>query len=180
MGTLTACPRSRWKQSIRSDATTSCASWWPLESPILKPRTLPKTCFSARLTHLRGPNRLRTFSGGCSLAQGLAINRHHRRRREIPFPKESWRNWEALLPDHCDGVENWLYRRQLLRKIGRTLDTITPMEKRCLLLRSQGATYREAAIASGITMDRAIYLTGTAVRKLQCAMEQQGFTLIGK
>lgn len=99
--------------------------------------------------------------------RNLAINRYHRKRWELPSPREAWQRWESILPGNEEPIDVRLHRKRLMLEVHRALENmLSPIEKGCLVLRSRGATYREIALKLGISMDRAIYATGRAIDKL--------------
>ena len=99
--------------------------------------------------------------------RNLAINRHRRKRWELPNPREAWQRWESILPGNEEPIDVRLHRKHLMQEMHRALDNVlSPIEKGCLVLRSRGATYREIAFELRISMDQAIYATGRAIDKL--------------
>lgn len=100
-------------------------------------------------------------------AKNLAINQHHKAKREIAVHPETWRLWEASVPSQEPSAEVHLLRDDRLQKVRCALnETLRPLERDCLVLRGRGCTYRQIAERLDISLDRAIYYTGAAIDKV--------------
>lgn len=113
------------------------------------------------------PNRIdNLFHWLCTCAKNLAITRHHRSRRELFFSRERWVRWEQSIASPGRDALRRMEEQQALEELARAFRMLTPCERQCLILRSQGATFREVAETLWITMRAGVYATGAALRKL--------------
>lgn len=101
------------------------------------------------------PNNLFRWLLAC--AKNLAINKHHRSRREVSAGASSWEQWESGLPDGNLNIELQLADRDRRQRVHRALEQVlNSLERDCLVLRSRGLTYRAVAERLDISMDRAV------------------------
>lgn len=103
-------------------------------------------------------------------AKNLAIDRWHRGQREMLVPARLWEMWKKTLPtpDSTPGKSYTMERRLWLIEALTSLDVT---EQQCMVLRSEGATFREIATALNVPLRHAVYLTGKAVQKLRSSLQ---------
>ncbi len=100
-------------------------------------------------------------------ARNLAIDRYQRSRKETLATGELWKYWEETLVDKGEGLEARVYRKQRQKCLIDAISKLNPIEQQCLVLRSEGVTFREIAKSLGISMQNAVYATDVAIQKLQ-------------
>jgi RNA polymerase sigma factor (sigma-70 family) len=104
-------------------------------------------------------------------AKNLAINRYRRNSRETTVPEHAWKQWENALTDSAESIELQLQEEERRARIARALDALSAAEQQCLVLRSQGAPFREIATGLDVPLRRAVYLTSIAIRKVQSQLD---------
>jgi RNA polymerase sigma factor (sigma-70 family) len=100
-------------------------------------------------------------------ARNLAIDRYHRTKKETLASQELWKYWEETLVDEREGLEARVYRTQRQMRLIDAISKLSPIEQQCLVLRSEGVTFREIAKSLCISMQDAVYATDVAIQKLQ-------------
>lgn len=100
-------------------------------------------------------------------AKNLAIDRQRRSKREVLAPAALWKRWEETMGDAAPSAVFTLQERERFERFHRALATLTAEEQKCVLLRSRGSTFREVAEALEVPLRSAIYITNTALQKLQ-------------
>ena len=100
-------------------------------------------------------------------ARNLAIDRYHRARKETLATEELWKYWEETLVDDREGLEARVYRKQRRMRLVEAISKLSAIEQQCLVLRSEGVTFREIAKSLGISMQDAVYTTDVAIQRLQ-------------
>jgi RNA polymerase sigma factor (sigma-70 family) len=100
-------------------------------------------------------------------AKNLAINHYRRNGRETTISGDSWKRWENALSDSSGDVEQRLHDNERRIRVTQALDALPAAEQQCLLLRSQGAPFREIAAELDVSLRRAVYLTSVAIKKVQ-------------
>lgn len=100
-------------------------------------------------------------------ARNLAIDRYHRAKKETLATEELWKYWEQTLVDEREGLEALVYRKQCRMRLVEAISKLSAIEQQCLVLRSEGVTFREIAKSLGISMQNAVYATDVAIQKLQ-------------
>jgi RNA polymerase sigma-70 factor (ECF subfamily) len=117
------------------------------------------------------PDNLFSWAKVC--ARNMAINRFRRHRRETPAPASFWKRWEETHPDSDPGADFHLQEEERYRSLTKWVSTLSDIEQQCVVLRSQGITFREMAVALELPMRRVIYITSVAIQKLKCEREIQ-------
>lgn len=102
----------------------------------------------------------------CTCAKNLAITRYHRARREVLISPEHWQFWEGSLPHPDRNALSLLEEKEKLHALAQAFSLLGRREQRCLILRSNGSTFREIAELLNISLRSAVYSTGMALRKL--------------
>lgn len=110
------------------------------------------------------------FAWLVTCAKNLAIKRHLRDQRESTISDVRWRIWEAKTADGRLDAHRELERRERVKAFKGILATMDPMEARCLILRSQGLTFREIGERLDIPLRRASYLATAALEKVEQAI----------
>ncbi len=100
-------------------------------------------------------------------ARNLAIDRYHRAKKETLATKELWKYWEETLVDEGEGLEARVYRKERQMRLVQAIAQLSSLEQQCLVLRSEGVTFREIAKSLEISMQNAVYATDVAIQKLQ-------------
>lgn len=100
-------------------------------------------------------------------ARNLATDRYHRAKKEPLATQELWKYWEDTLVDDGEGLEARVYRKQRQKRLIEAISTLSPIEQQCIVLRSEGVTFREIAKSLGVPMQNAVYATDVAIQKLQ-------------
>jgi RNA polymerase sigma factor (sigma-70 family) len=106
-------------------------------------------------------------------AKNLAINRYRRRKREVLAPASVWKKWEETLPDSRSSAELLLQEDERYRNLAAWVSTLSDVEQKCAVLRSQGIPFREMAVALDLPMRKVVYITGVAIQKLKRQREGQ-------
>lgn len=105
-------------------------------------------------------------------ARNLAINRFRRGCREIQVVDNLWKKWERTLPDPGCDTEGACIHRERCRKLARAIASLEPEEQQCILLRSDGVTFRQIGETLQLSTSRVVYLTRLATEKLHAAMQR--------
>jgi RNA polymerase sigma factor (sigma-70 family) len=100
-------------------------------------------------------------------AKRLAMRRGERSRREITAPTEMWESWQPILQHNQPSFEDALEERQQRQRVRTALRGLSARERRCLLMRSHGHSFREVAASLDIKLHQAAYHTDVAIEKLQ-------------
>jgi len=106
-------------------------------------------------------------------AKNLAINRYRRHLREVPAPARVWKRWEETLPDTRPSAEFHFQEEERYRKLTEWVSTLSDLEQKCAVMRSQGIPFREMAVALELPMRKVIYITSNAILKLKSLREAQ-------
>lgn len=112
------------------------------------------------------------FAWLLTCAKNLAIKRHQRSQRESTMSDVRWRIWETRSADERVDVHGELERRERVAAIRRIVATLDRMEARCLILKSQGLTFREIGEQLDIPLRRASYLVSTALEKVEQSVQE--------
>jgi RNA polymerase sigma-70 factor (ECF subfamily) len=81
------------------------------------------------------------------VAHNLSLNL---RSREKPFPSLN-PEWERFTALRVESPERAILDREKARKVQSALETLSPQQRNCLYLRSEGLRYREIADVMGIS-----------------------------
>jgi DNA-directed RNA polymerase specialized sigma24 family protein len=65
----------------------------------------------------------------------------------------------------------YLHEKERRTRVAQALDALTAAEQRCLVQRSQGTPFREIANDLNVPLQRAVYLTSVAIKKVQSQLE---------
>ncbi len=103
-------------------------------------------------------------------AKNLAVSRYRRSKREMLAPAERWKEWEESIAAPGKSILAQLEAQQEYAILTHALAQLTVREQQCILLRSQGYTYDEAADALSISRRSAVYAVSTALASLQQAL----------
>lgn len=117
----------------------------------------------------RQPHRPYEWLLAC--ARNLAISRFRRGGREIKVVGDLWSKWERTLADPACDIEGMHIHRERCRKLARAIAALDPDEQQCILLRSDGVTFRQIGETLQLPLRRVVYLTHLATEKLQAAMQ---------
>lgn len=112
------------------------------------------------------------FAWLLTCAKNLAIKRHQRSQRESTMSDVRWRIWETRSADQRVDIHGELERREQLASIRRVVATLDRLEAKCLILKSQGLTFREIGERLDIPLRRASYLVTTALEKVEQAVQK--------
>lgn len=119
------------------------------------------------------PERLYDWLLAC--ARNLAISRFRRGCREIRVADDLWKKWERTLADAGCDVEGACLNRERGRKLARAIASLDREEQQCILLRSDGVTFRQIGETLQLPQNRVVYLTRLAMEKLHAAMHSSAF-----
>lgn len=108
-------------------------------------------------------------------ARNLAISGFRRGRREIKVVDDLWRKWERTLADPGHDAEAACIHRERCFKLARAIASLEPEEQQCILLRSEGVTFRQIGETLQLPLRRVVYLTHLATEKLHAAMQSSTF-----
>lgn len=108
-------------------------------------------------------------------ARNLAISRFRRAWREIRVVDDLWKKWERTLADPGCDTEGTCIHRERCSKLARAITSLTLQEQQCILLRSDGVTYRQIGETLQLSLRRVMYLTHLATEKLHAAMQRSTF-----
>lgn len=118
-----------------------------------------------RFREKQAPDNLFAWLVAC--AKHAIVDGYRSRHREVmPSPGE----WEALereISDRCTPGIRTLIDQQHLCSVLQAIDSLDEIERRCLLMWSEGAKFREIAEQLGIPLRTAAYHTNAAIEKLQ-------------
>ncbi len=99
--------------------------------------------------------------------RNLALKRFRRCSREIQVIDDVWKMWERSVGDPSSDPEAEYEARECSRRWRQALASLSPESQQCILLRSEGVTFREIASILGLPMRRVVYLTNMALTDLQ-------------
>ncbi len=100
-------------------------------------------------------------------AKNMAMNRRRGEKREVLAPSALWRQWEEMIGDGAPGADLAIQERERLVQFRQSLARLTAVEQQSVVLRCQGRTFREIALALNLPLRSAIYTTSTALQKMQ-------------
>ncbi len=115
--------------------------------------------------HNRHPGNLLAWLTAC--AKNLAIDRWHKMQKERLVSAEMWQEWSKTLPRPDSIREGGSYSIERKLWLIEALASLDGTEQQCMVMRSEGATFREIAAALQVPLRHAVYLTTTAVQKLR-------------
>lgn len=76
---------------------------------------------------------------------GLKVRSSEKAFRTLPL------NWEQYMPAVAESPEQSLLGREKMRKVQEAVATLSPQQRNCLYLRSEGLRYREIADVLGVS-----------------------------
>jgi RNA polymerase sigma-70 factor (ECF subfamily) len=113
----------------------------------------------------RAPENL--FAWLVASAKNAVIDRFRRQRHEVAPSPGQWAELEYRLSDLRASGDQTLIERERYSWVLEAVGSLGETERRCLLLRSEGVTFREIAKLLGIPLRTAAYHTNAAIEKLQ-------------
>lgn len=122
--------------------------------------------------NVKRPERLYDWLLTC--ARNLAITHLYRRRREPCVAECIWSKWERIIADPAYHTEADCLHRERCRRLIAAVAALDSKERQCILLRSDGLTFREIGEKLNIPLRRAVYLTNLAIEKLQAGPAPAG------
>jgi RNA polymerase sigma factor (sigma-70 family) len=127
--------------------------------------------FFGKAQKTESPDNLFRWALVC--AKNLAINRYRRRKCEVSAPASIWKQWEETLPDSRPSAELLLQEEERYRNLTAWVSTLSDVEQKCAVLRSQGIPFREMAAALDLPLRKVVYITSVAIQKLKRQRESQ-------
>ncbi len=115
------------------------------------------------------PDNLPAWVTTC--AKNLAIDRMHKSRREMLVSSSLWEEWKKQLPTPGTTLEGRFYEMERKLWLLEALASLEAGERQCMVLRSEGATFREIAMSLEIPLRHAVYLTSKAVQRLRSGLK---------
>jgi|GEM_PF-3303138 len=107
------------------------------------------------------------FAWLMTCAKHAVVDGFRSRRREVMPPPDQWAELERSISDRQAAGTQTLIEKERIRSVAEAIATLDEIERRCLLMRSRGAKFREMAAELGIPLRTAAHHTSAAIEKLQ-------------
>lgn len=137
-------------------------------SSLAEAEDIVQEVFLRAIRHFRekqAPDNLFAWLVAC--AKHAIVDGYRSRQREVMPTPDEWESLEREISDRRTPGIRTLIDQQHLSSVLRAIDSLDDIERRCLLMWSEGAKFREMAEQLGIPLRTAAYHTNAAIEKLQ-------------